>query len=62
MPIKLDSETFKALATVAKQDFRDPQQEAVVLLRLELERRGVLGKNQSAHSHKEIVNQEANNG
>jgi hypothetical protein len=42
IPILLDEKTAAGLVALAKQEFRDPRQQAAVIIRDELVRRGLL--------------------
>ena len=42
IPILLDEKTAAGLVALAKQEFRDPRQQAAVIIRDELMRRGLL--------------------
>ena len=42
IPILLDKKTAAGLAALAKQEYRDPRQQAAVIIRDELIRRGLL--------------------
>jgi hypothetical protein len=42
IPILLDERTAAGLVALAKQEFRDPRQQAAVIIRDELVRRGLL--------------------
>jgi hypothetical protein len=45
--ILLDEQTAAGLATLAKQEYRDPRSQAALIIREELERRGLLQPRQS---------------
>lgn len=40
--ILLDEKTIACLVELAKQEYRDPRQQAALIIRLELERRGLI--------------------
>jgi hypothetical protein len=40
--VSLDQESFKALRSLAENEYRDPRAQAALIIRQELERRGLL--------------------
>jgi hypothetical protein len=44
VPILLDEKSAVALVALAKQELRDPRQQAAMIIRQELERRGLITK------------------
>ncbi len=47
IPVLLDEKTAAGLVALAKQEYRDPCQQAAVIISRELKRRGLLPENQT---------------
>ncbi len=48
IPILLDEETAAGLVALARQEYRDPRAQAALIIRQELERRGLLQSDQAS--------------
>ena len=61
IPILLDEKAAAGLVALAKQEYRDPRQQAAVIIRQELERLGLLSNDPRAGQQK-LEPVEAQNG